>query len=110
MSFQCSSGGRQYTYEHSESVKGFQSAIVAVVEEELKTNLSAAQFYSLLIDESTDIATDHNLIIYSRFVLNGEVHSRFVSLLETFTRHSQSGVKLKNMLFVDSEPLCVHLF
>ena len=34
-----------------------------------------------LIGESTDIATDHNLVMYMRYVLNGEVHSRFLGLI-----------------------------
>ena len=57
LSFQCGQGGRQCTYEHSNSVKGFQEA---VVDEDLSNQLSRAQFYSLLIDESTDIGTYHN--------------------------------------------------
>ena len=33
------------------------------------------------IDESTDIATDHNLVMYIRYVINGEVCSRFLCLV-----------------------------
>jgi hypothetical protein len=82
LSFQCGRGGRQFTYEHSESVRGFQEAIAAVVDQDLDKDLSCSEFYSLLIDESTDIATDHNLVMYMRYVLNGEVHSRFLGLIE----------------------------
>ena len=35
-----------------------------------------------MIDESTDIATDHNLVMYMHYVLDGEVHSRFLGLVE----------------------------
>ena len=79
LSFQCGRGGRQFTYEHSESVRGFQEAIV---DEDLEKDLSSSKFYSLMIDESTDIATDHNLVMYMRYVLDGEVHSRFLGLVE----------------------------
>ena len=82
LSFQCGRAGRQFTYEHSESVRGFQEAIAAVVDEDLDRDLSQSEFYSLLIDESTDIATDHNLVMYLRYVLNGEVQSRFLGLIE----------------------------
>ena len=34
-SFQCGCAGQQFTYEHSESVRGFQEAIAAVVDEDL---------------------------------------------------------------------------
>ena len=36
--------------------------MAAVVDEELSEQLQAAPFYSILIDESTDISTDHTLI------------------------------------------------
>ena len=45
-------------------------------------DLSKVEFYSFLIDESTDIATDHNLVMFMRYVLNGEVCSRFLGLVE----------------------------
>ena len=82
LSFQCHSGGRQITYEHSESVRSFQESIAAVVDEDLDKDLLQAGFYSVLIDESTDLATDHNLVMYMRYVLEGEVHSRFLCLVE----------------------------
>ena len=41
LSFQCGRAGRQFTYEHSESVRGFQEAIIAaVVDEDLDRDLS----------------------------------------------------------------------
>ena len=59
LSFKCGRGGRQFTYEHSESIRGFQGAIAATVDENLDNDLSHTKFYSFLLDESTDIATDH---------------------------------------------------
>ena len=88
LSFQCGRAGRQFTYEHSESdehsesVRGFQEAIAAVVDEDLDRDLSQSQCYSVMIDESTDIATDHNLVMYMRYVLDGEVQSRLLCLIE----------------------------
>ena len=35
-----------------------------------------------MIDESTDIATDHNLVMYMRYVLDGEVQSCYLCLIE----------------------------
>ena len=82
LTFQCGRVGREFTYEHSESVRGFQEAIAAAVDEDLDQDLAQSEFYSLLIDESTDIAADHNLVMYMRYVRNGEVQSRFLSLIE----------------------------
>ena len=41
-----------------------QEAVAAVVDKELSEQLQAGPFYSILIDESTDIATDHTLTMY----------------------------------------------
>ena len=72
LSFQCGCGGQQFTYKHSESVRGFQEPIAAIVDKDLDEDFSHSNFYSLLIDESTDIATDHNLVMYIQYVLNTE--------------------------------------
>ena len=82
LSFQSGHGGQQVTYEHSESVWSFQEAIALVVDEDLDNDLLQAEFYSLMIDESTDISVDHNLVIYLGYVLGGEIHCRFFNLVE----------------------------
>lgn len=82
LSFSCGRGGKRFTYEHSESVRGFQEAIAATVDENLDNELSQAQYYSLLLDESTDVSTDHNLVMYVRYILDGEVQSRFLCLVD----------------------------
>ena len=61
---------------------GFQEVIAIVVDKNLDKDLSKAKFYSHLIDESTDIGTDHNLVMFMHYVLNGEVCSRFLGLVE----------------------------
>ena len=35
-----------------------------------------------MIDESTNLSVDHNLVIYLRYVLGGEIHCRFLNLVE----------------------------
>ena len=45
-------------------------------------DLETARFYSILIDESTDIATDHTLIQYVCYVLDGCVSTKFLELTE----------------------------
>ena len=114
LTFKSNRGGRMLTYEHSESVRGFQvnryfctemgavvveivvfiwllmhllylhpqAAVAAVVDEELLQELNSAPFYSILIDESTHMSTDHTLIIYVRYVHDGVVHTRFFNLTE----------------------------
>ena len=43
-----------------------------MVNEDLDNDLLQAEFYSTMIDESTDISLDHNLVIYLHYVLGGE--------------------------------------
>lgn len=71
LSFQCHSGGRQFAYKHIESVRSFQESIAAVIDENLDNDLLRSEFYSVLIDESTDIGTDHNLVVNMRYVYTG---------------------------------------
>ena len=56
--------------------------MAAVVDEELSQQLANTTFYSLLIDESTVIATARTLIVYIRYVHEGEVMNRFFELTE----------------------------
>ena len=60
--------------------------MAAVVDEKLSEQLQAAPLYSILIDESTDIATDHTLIMYFRYVHGGEVCMRFFDMLVLFSK------------------------
>ena len=41
------------------------------MDEELQNQPAAVKFYSLLIDECTDIGTDHKFIVYVRYEANG---------------------------------------
>ena len=45
-----------------------QEAIARVVDEELDELLQQYSFYSLMVDESTDVTTTQTLIIYIRCV------------------------------------------
>ena len=63
LTFQCHDGRRQFSYEHSESVRSFQESIAAVVDQDSDKDLLHADFYSVLIDESTDTKLYWNEII-----------------------------------------------
>jgi len=55
------------TYEHSDSVQEFQDAISTVIMEDNLKSLGDKP-YSIMIDESTDISVDQNLLIYCRYL------------------------------------------
>ena len=53
-----------------------------VVDDELATMVNNCSCFSLMIDESTDIATMQMLIIYIRLVNKGEIITRLLELVE----------------------------
>ncbi|CAC5418182.1 MEGF10_11 [Mytilus coruscus] len=55
------------TYEHSNSIHDFQQAVSTVIIEDIINSLDNKP-YSIMIDESTDISVDQNLLIYIRFL------------------------------------------
>ena len=58
-----------------------QEAIATVIDEELDAQLHQCRFYSLMVDESTDVTTTQTLIVYIRFVnKEGKVTSQFFEL------------------------------
>ena len=75
-----------------------EEAVAAVVDEKLSQQLEAAQFYSLLIDESMDITTDHTLIMYVWYVKNDEVNMRFFKLTELHVHGGTTDAILDTIL------------
>ena len=59
-----------------------QEALAMVVDEELATMVDNCCYFSLMIDESTDIETTQTLIIYIRLVNKGEIITRFLELVK----------------------------
>ena len=53
-----------------------------MIDEDLDNDSLQAEFYSIMIDESTDISSDHNLVIYLCYILGGEIYCRFLNLIE----------------------------
>ena len=49
---------------------------VQIEKEQLQSVLSSA-YFSLMIDESTDIAVLNEMVIYARFIENGKVDTNF---------------------------------
>jgi hypothetical protein len=53
------------TYEHSESVHDFQESICEVITDDIRSSVGDKP-YSIMLDESTDISVDQNLLVYIR--------------------------------------------
>lgn len=57
------------TYQSHQSVEGMQDAIAIVLKSSIEKQVEASLFFSLLIDESTDVINHENLVVYVK-VLN----------------------------------------
>ena len=68
--------GENATYRSHHTAEGMQQSIHTVLQKEVDTLVQGSPFVSLLIDESTDISTTENLIIYSKLLnnFNPETH------------------------------------
>ena len=55
------------SYEHSSSVHEMQECMVEVINDQFKSDLGDSKF-SIMVDESTDISVDQNMIIYVRYL------------------------------------------
>jgi hypothetical protein len=60
------------------TVKDVQSSLCAVVDQILKESISSSNYFGLLLDESTDISVHKMLIIYLRFVKDGDMCTEYV--------------------------------
>ena len=56
-----------------------QDSIVSVLETELKDAIMKSPFVGLMIDETSDICVNKKLIIYVRFIKNGEAETKYAS-------------------------------
>ena len=57
-------------------------SLAMVVDEEDATMVDNCCYFSLMVDESTDIATTQTLIIYIPLVSKGEIITRFLELVQ----------------------------
>ena len=71
-------------YRNSHGAKDIISCISADLEAQLVAEIKAAKFYSLIIDESTDISTESHLVIYAKYLdhKNSDSKTAFLKLLK----------------------------
>jgi hypothetical protein len=68
----------KYSELHSSTILDVQASIVAVLDSQQNIKHSMANFFGILIDESTDISVHKTMVMYVRYVSNGEVETDFV--------------------------------
>ena len=73
-------GSAHYTSERFK--QELVQALAETLAKPIQEHLGASPFFSLCIDETTDISVTKQLIVYARYLINGAVHSSFISMLE----------------------------
>ena len=63
---------------HNESVKHVQDSLLHVIEQDLKARIQDSQFYGIIVDESTDLSIHKKLVIYVRYVSEGEMNTELL--------------------------------
>ena len=57
-------------------------ALAETIAKPIQEHLCASPFFSLCINETTDVSVTKQLIVYARYLVSGVVHSSFISMLE----------------------------
>lgn len=56
------------TYTHNQSIQEFQQSIAGVIEDRLLDRVRESGFFSVMIDESSDVSVHQNLVLYIRYL------------------------------------------
>lgn len=68
----------QVTDIHHESVKDVQQSLLYVLDEQLRQRLREGKYYGIIVDESTDLSIHKKLVVYIRYVADGEITTDLV--------------------------------
>jgi hypothetical protein len=70
------------SYRNRDACHEFQAKMSESLFEGLKKDLNASPVFSVMIDETTDIAVNEHMIVYALYLKNNELQVDFVSLLQ----------------------------
>ena len=73
-------GNAHYTSERFK--QELVEALAQTVAKPIQESLHKSPFFSICIDETTDVSVTKQLIVYCRYLVNANVHSSFISILE----------------------------
>lgn len=72
--------GREPRYESYESIREMEEAMSCVIEENIKKKLQKCHWFSLMIDECTDVSVEQSMIIYAKILYKGKVCCHYLRL------------------------------
>ncbi|GAQ92582.1 hypothetical protein KFL_010610020 [Klebsormidium nitens] len=70
------------SYRNRDACHEFQAKMSESLFEKLKKDLNASPVFSVMIDETTDIAVNEHMIVYALYLKNNELQVDFISLLQ----------------------------
>ena len=74
--------GQNAKYTSERFMQESIQALAEVISQDIVKLLQASPFFSLCIDETTDVSTTKQLIIYGRYLVEGEVKTSFLQISE----------------------------
>ena len=70
----------QYTSEHFK--QELVQALAEAVSRPIQENIRSFPFFALCVDETTDVSVTKQLIVYGTYLVEGDVHTSFICVLE----------------------------
>ena len=94
-------------YKSQRIISEFLQVMATQLEKKLEDVLSSA-FYSLMIDETTDVAVLNEMVIYARYVQSGKVVTTFLNICE-LSNGTADTIETTLLAYIHGrkQPLCV---
>ena len=74
--------GRNAKYTSPQIVGEFLEIIDAIVNEAVLHDIKKCKFFSIMVNESTDVGVQKQLVLYGRTVVEGRLSTRFLKLID----------------------------
>ena len=75
-------GGANAQYTSERFKQELVQALAEAVSRPIQENIRSSPFFVLCVDETTDVSVTKQLIVYGRYLVEGDVHTTFISVLE----------------------------
>ena len=86
------------TYRSHQSAESMQDAIAAFLESNVDKLVQASPFFSLLIDESTDVSNHENLVVYVKLLNDCKPELHFLENINVRDGKAETITSAINML------------
>ena len=78
------SHGHNTKYKSQQIIGEFLQIMAVQMEKEQLQGVLSSGYFSLMIDETTDVAVLNEMVIYARYIENGKVSTSFLKICELF--------------------------